>query len=68
MKTPGRFVKARIHSFLSTPIKGLSVILITQVINLYSYLPGQFFHDHRVIDHLFMGEEVSFLQKIAPII
>jgi hypothetical protein len=49
-------MKARIHSFLNTPIKGLSVIFVTQVIDLYSFLPGQFLHDHRVIDHLFMGE------------
>jgi hypothetical protein len=41
-KTPGRFMKALIRSFRSTPIKGLSVILVTQVVDLYSYLPGQF--------------------------
>ena len=35
-------MKALIRSFRSTPIKGLSVILVTQVIDLYSYLPGKF--------------------------
>ena len=43
-------------------------ILVTQEINLYSHLRCQFFHDWCVIDHLFMGEEVSFPPKIAPII
>ena len=68
MKTPGRFVKVRMHSFLSTPIKGLSVILITQVIDLYSYLPGQFFHDQLLSIISSWEKKYLFLQKIAPII
>jgi hypothetical protein len=57
-------MNALIRGSLNPPIS----IWLTQAIDHYLYLPGQYIHDHHDIDHLFMGEEVSFPLKLADII